>query len=88
MKSSINISLPQPMKDWVEKQVASGGFDTVSDYFRQLVRAEQRRRIHEHIDNNLHAALDSGESTPMTQADWERIRREGRKRIVRKRKSS
>jgi antitoxin ParD1/3/4 len=82
----MNISLPEPMKHWVEQQVAAGGYGTVSEFFRQLLRAEQQRQLRQEIDNNLHQALDSGESTPMTPADWERIRREGRKRIAAKRR--
>jgi antitoxin ParD1/3/4 len=82
----MNISLPEPMKQWVEQQVEEGGFGTVSEFFRQLLRAEQQRLLREHIDQQLHKSLDSGPSTPMTPADWKRIRREGQKRIARKRK--
>jgi antitoxin ParD1/3/4 len=77
----MNISLPEPLKEWVEAQIARGGFGTASEYFRQLIRVEQQRQLRERIDSNLHAALDSGEPTPMTKADWEKIRREGRKRL-------
>jgi antitoxin ParD1/3/4 len=86
MRTSLNISLPPSMKEWVESQVAVGGYGTTSEFFRQLLRAEQQRQVREHIDNNLHAALDGGASTPMTAQDWERIRREGRKRIAAKKR--
>ncbi len=74
------------MKQWVEAQVAENGCSTVSEYFRQLVRAEQQRQVRRHIDDRLHQALDSGESTPMTRVDWDRIRLEGRKRIATKKR--
>lgn len=76
------------MKDWVEQQVEASGYATVSEYFRQLLRAEQQRQLRRQVDDNLHEALDSGESTPMTSADWDRIRHEGRKRISRRRRDS
>jgi antitoxin ParD1/3/4 len=82
MRATMNISLPPPLKDWVEAQVAAVGYATVSEYFRQLLRTEQQRQLRDQIDVNLHDALDSGATTPMTQADWQRIRREGRKRIA------
>jgi antitoxin ParD1/3/4 len=82
----MNISLPQPLKEWVEGQVAAGGYGTASEYFRQLLRAEQQRQLREQIDDQLHQALDSGEATPMTPQDWDRIRREGRKRIAAKKR--
>jgi antitoxin ParD1/3/4 len=83
----MNISLPPLMKEWVEVQVSAGGYGTASEFFRQLVRAEQERQLREKIDGNLYAAINSGESTPMTPADWDQIRRQGRKRIAGKRKA-
>lgn len=82
MRESINISLPEPLKEWVQQQVTARGYATVSEFVRHLLREEQRRQI----DDNLHAALDSGEATPMTAHDWERIRREGQQRLAAKRK--
>ena len=38
---SINISLPDAMRDYIEKQVADGGYSTISEYFRDLVRHDQ-----------------------------------------------
>ena len=86
MRASLNISLPQPMKDWVEAQVAAGGYGTTSEFFRHLLRAEQHRLVRQVIDENLHAALNSGESTPMTKKDWASIRREGRSRAPAKKR--
>ena len=85
MRSSINISLPEPLKVWVAEQVAAGSYGTASEFFRQLLRQEQQRRLRQEIDDQLHQSLDSGEATPMTPADWERIRRDGRKRLAKKR---
>ena len=82
MKSTLNISLPMPLKKWVEKQVAAGRYGNTSDLFGALIRAERQRQLHEQIETNLHAALASGPSTPMTPEDWERLRQEGRKRIL------
>jgi antitoxin ParD1/3/4 len=82
----MNISLPEPMKQWVEAQVAAGGYGTASEYFCHLLRAEQQRLLREQIDRTLHESLDSGPSTPMTAEDWERIRRAGRMRIAAKKR--
>lgn len=82
----MNISLPEPLKDWVDSQVAAGGYATASQYVRQILREEQQRRLREQIDGALHDSLDSGPSTPMTAKDWEHIRREGRKRIAAKKR--
>ncbi|MHC5735011.1 ribbon-helix-helix domain-containing protein [Nostoc sp.] len=34
---SINISLPDTMRTYIEEQVAQGGYSSVSEYFRQLL---------------------------------------------------
>ena len=39
----MNISLPEPLKRFVDAQVASGSFGTSSEYVRMLIRKEQDR---------------------------------------------
>ena len=41
--ASMNISLPEPMKDWVETQTSSGRYDNASEYVRDLIRHDQDR---------------------------------------------
>jgi antitoxin ParD1/3/4 len=84
MRASVNISLPEGMKAWVEEQVARGGYGTVSEYFRQLLREQRQRQMRRQIDANLSHALESGDATPMTGADWEDIRRQARRRLSHK----
>ena len=42
LMATMNISLPDPMKDWVESQVGTR-YSNVSDYVRDLIRKEQDR---------------------------------------------
>ena len=39
---SMNISLPDTMRAYVEELVAQGGYSSVSEYFRELVRQDQK----------------------------------------------
>jgi putative addiction module CopG family antidote len=41
---TMNISLPDPMKQYVEEQVSAGSYSSASEYVRELVRAEPRQR--------------------------------------------
>ncbi len=41
--ASMNISLPDPMRDWVEQQTQSGRYDNASEYMRDLIRHDQDR---------------------------------------------
>ena len=47
---SMNISLPDSMRTYVEEQVASSGYSTVSKYFRELVRQDQKRKATERLE--------------------------------------
>jgi antitoxin ParD1/3/4 len=82
MRTTMNISLPDSMKAFVDEQVAKGGFGTASEYVRHVLREEQKRRLREQIDAKLLEALDSGEATPMTADDWVSLRRGLRKRLT------
>jgi antitoxin ParD1/3/4 len=88
MENSLQVTLPEPIRDWVEAQARAGGYSTVSDYVRHLLETEHRRLINAEIDEQLHAGLDSGPATPMTPADWARLRQEGRKRLASRREPS
>lgn len=41
--ATMNVSLPDPMKDWVEAQARTGRYSNASDYVRDLIRRDQDR---------------------------------------------
>ena len=41
---SMNISLPAPMRDWVEARVETGDYASASDYVRDLIRKDREYR--------------------------------------------
>ena len=40
---SMSITLPDPMKDWVEDQAQTGRYADASDYIRDLIRQDQEQ---------------------------------------------
>ena len=42
--STMNISLPDSLKSFVDEQVARGGYGTGSEYVRELIRRDQDRK--------------------------------------------
>ena len=42
--ATMNISLPDAMREWVETQVKTGEYANASDYMRDLIRHNQRQR--------------------------------------------
>lgn len=43
--ATIDVSIPENMKLWVEQQANSGGFAKASDYIRHLIRCERSRKL-------------------------------------------
>lgn len=41
--ATMNVSLPDPMKHWVEAQAQTGRYSNASDYVRDLIRRDQER---------------------------------------------
>lgn len=42
--STMNVSLPEALKAFVDQQVENGGYSTSSEYVRELIRKEQDRQ--------------------------------------------
>jgi antitoxin ParD1/3/4 len=72
---TMNISLPDPMKHFVEKQVSMGGYSSASEYVRELVRADQKRKAKEQLETVLLEALKTEPET-VTPAWWAKLRKE------------
>jgi antitoxin ParD1/3/4 len=58
--ATMNVSLPDPMREWVESQVKGGAYANVSDYIRDLIRHDQQRR--QALEAAMAEGLDSGRS--------------------------
>ena len=42
--ATMNISVPDPMKDWVQAQIDDGKYASSSDYVRDLIRKDQQEK--------------------------------------------
>ncbi len=59
--ATMNISLPDAMKLWVEAQSADGRYSNASDYVRDLIRRDQDRRLRiAHMQALVDEATESG----------------------------
>ncbi len=41
--ATMNVSVPDPMKDWVQGQIETGKYSNASDYVRNLIRRDQEK---------------------------------------------
>ena len=65
--TSLNISLPEALKAYVENQVASGDWGTPSEYVRELIRQDKERRLADLELQLLAAAKGPKISIPVTE---------------------
>jgi antitoxin ParD1/3/4 len=61
--ATMNISLPSPMREWVEQQIQGGRYSNNSDYVRDLIRRDQEQRdktlaLQHAITQGLESGLD------------------------------
>ena len=73
--ASLNISLPQSLKDYVEDRVSVGGYSTPSEYLRELLRQDQKQRTEDKLETLLLEGLESGEPIEITPEYWENKRK-------------
>jgi antitoxin ParD1/3/4 len=77
---SMNISLPEAMKQFVDGQISTGRYSSASEYVRELIRADERRKAQDQLEAKLLEGLNSAESE-MTAADWVDIRKQALARV-------
>ena len=77
--TSLNISLPEPLKEYVEGQVASGDWGTPSEYIRELIRQDKERRLHA-LEQDLIAATKG----PTIKLSLAEVRKKGLLAVLRK----
>jgi antitoxin ParD1/3/4 len=82
---SMNISLPDPMKQFVDGQIAQGRYSSVSEYVRELIRADEKRKAEEQLEALLLEGL-RGEETVFVREDWQAIRQEALVQLKKARK--
>jgi antitoxin ParD1/3/4 len=70
--STMNISLPDSLKDFVDEQVNEGGYGTSSEYVRELIRKDKDRL---RLRGLLFAGAASAPTKSVDEAYFDRLRR-------------
>lgn len=79
---SMNISLPNPMKRYVEEQVAAGSYGSTSEYLCALVRADRKkRRVLAALQAAVVEGLNSGPGEEATPEFWDKLRERAAQRV-------
>src|SRR4051812_14228274 len=72
--TTMNISLPDEMKAFIEARMAQEGYASASEYLRALIRGAQKHRAKQELEAKLLEGLQSAASE-MTDDDWAALRR-------------
>ena len=68
--TTMNISLPDVMKEFIDTQVQERGYSTSSEYVRDLIRNDQVRQAEQQLAALILEGLESGPAIPVNEAYW------------------
>ncbi|MBS1855409.1 MAG: type II toxin-antitoxin system ParD family antitoxin [Acidobacteria bacterium] len=83
---NVTISLPEPLKEFVESEMAVRGYGNVSEYFRSLLREAQVKARETRLEELLLEGLASGEEIPLDSRFWKDLRGEAMSMIEERKK--
>ena len=75
--ATLNVSMPDAMRAWIDAQVEAGEYANASDYIRDLIRQNQRER------DALRLALIEGEKSGTSNRSVLDIARQTKRRLKR-----
>jgi len=67
--STMSISLPKNLKEYVKERTLHAHYGTPSDYIRGLIREDMKRLEQERLEQELLKGLQSGKAIPMTKQE-------------------
>lgn len=74
-QETMNVALPENLKQYVLRQVTEGGYTSASEYVRELIRADQKRKAKETLEAVLLEGLQTGDARELTSEDWAELKR-------------
>ena len=75
--ATLNVSMPDAMRAWIDAQINAGQYANASDYIRDLIRHDQRHR------DALILALIEGEQSGISDRSVADIARSTKQRLTR-----
>lgn len=62
----MSFALPEAMRDYIDARVREGNYGNTSEYLRDLIRQDQRRRADERLRGLMAEGLESGSGRPLS----------------------
>jgi antitoxin ParD1/3/4 len=79
--STMTISLPKDLKEFVRQRSLTAHYGTPSDYIRGLIREDVKRLEEERLEQELLKGLRSGKGIRMTKQKWKQLTADAASRI-------
>jgi antitoxin ParD1/3/4 len=85
--TTVTISLPESLKEFLKAQIQTKGYGNVSEYFRGLLREAQSKDAEARLGSLLLQGLESGgDDIPLTRKFWKELRSEAARSAAKKSK--
>ena len=76
--TTVTISLPESLKAFIDRQMATKGYGNVSEYFRSLLRDAQKEEEETRLETLLLEGLAGSADIPLTEEFWIDLKAEAR----------
>ena len=70
---TMQITIPEPLRQFVVNRIAELGFDCPDQYFGKLLEEDQRRKLDDYYMEKVNEGLASGSPIQVTPGFWDKI---------------
>jgi antitoxin ParD1/3/4 len=85
--TTVTISLPESLKEFIDAEVQTKGYGNVSEYVRGLLRAAQAKDADARLEALLLEGLASGKDAALTKDFWRELKVDAVRILARKKAS-
>jgi antitoxin ParD1/3/4 len=82
--TTLTISLPDSLKEFIEREVQTKGYGNVSEYVRGLLRDAQAKEADARLEALLIEGLTKGEDIPLSPEFWSELKQDAAKILARR----
>lgn len=81
--TTLTISLPESLKEFIDHEVQTKGYGNVSEYVRRLLRDAQAKEADSRLEAMLIEGLTTGEDIPLSPGFWSELKQDAAKILAR-----
>jgi len=81
--TTLTISLPDSLREFIDREVQTKGYGNVSEYVRGLLRDAQAKEADARLESLLIEGLTAGEDIPLAPSFWSELKQDAAKILAR-----